>query len=116
MIKKILVPIFACLICNISCKKANKINTTSMSSEYSQKIPEIGMELTFNFQRNTPDDFSIKLSDNFSLEEKSSLFNKDQQVEYFILKCKKSDGTIYQVYGTVDAANTATISFQKTIQ
>jgi hypothetical protein len=116
MLKKILVPIFACLICNISCKKIDNIDSKSISSEYSKKIPEIGLELTFSFQRNTPDDFRFKLSDNFSLEEKSSLFNTDQQVEYFILKCKKSDGTIYQVYGTVDAVNTATISFQKTIQ
>lgn len=98
-----------------SCKKPDfKGNTLPTSSEYSKYIEEIGLRINFSFKRANPDDFSINVSDNFSILEKNSLYNSDQKTEYFILRCKRLDGINYRIDATVNATNNITISFQET--
>jgi len=98
-----------------ACKKNIAENSPTLKPPgYSKNIPEIDLQINFTFQRANPDAFSARISDNFSIEQVNSLYNTDQKTEYFILRCKKSDGTVYQVSGTVDANDAIAISFNKT--
>lgn len=112
------VTILACCIGLLlieSCKKPEfKGSTLPTPSGYSKYIEEIGLRINFNFKRATPDDFNVSVSDNFSIQQKSSLYNKEQEREYFTLRCKRSDGTSYHIAATVDASNNIIISFQET--
>ena len=96
-------------------KKISADNSQTPASGYSKSIPEIGLKINFDFQRTTPDAFKVTVSDNFAIEQVNSLYNSDQKIEYFILRCKKSDGTTYNISATVDEKDAVTTSFKQTI-
>lgn len=96
-------------------KKISEDNSQTLISGYSKSIPEIGLKINFDFQRTNPDAFKATVSDNFAIEQVNSLYNSDQKIEYFILRCKKSDGTTYNISATVDEKDAVTASFGQTI-
>lgn len=96
-------------------KSISEDSSPSLISSYSKNIPEIGLKINFDFQRTNPDGFRISLSDGFSIDQVNSLFNSDQQMEYFTVRLKKSDGAAYLLNGTVDAKGAITTSVVETI-
>jgi hypothetical protein len=88
-----------------SCSKSNaETENPVIEKKYETVVQELSLKLSFDFVRANPDNFQIKLSDNFSLTQSSSLYNPEQDSEFFFLNCKNIlDNQSYLIYGNVDS-------------
>ncbi|MDA3616005.1 hypothetical protein [Polluticaenibacter yanchengensis] len=105
----------ACLF--LACKKDNNYRNTQNVEEksiFSKDFPELSLKLEYKSSKLSSDSAAITLSSNFTLKHMSSIYNKEQQLEYFVFVCEENNmNRFYVVNGTINNTGKLTIDYQK---
>lgn len=91
----------------IGCKKENIETPVSAEGEQnlmSVKIPEIGIDYSYNFLRQEVNNLIINIPEKLELQNKSSVYNQINDTGYYIVEFshKTDRSKIYRIFCTID--------------